>query len=347
MDSETNRSASMIFVMGTSRSGTTMMGRIFGKNATVFTFEEIHFFERVWSPGSAVQVYSHTEAENIFAKLISNQREGYLQEKHPEKYLAEAKKAVADYLAKNTSPQALFAPNLFAHFLSYEGAVNGKQIGCDQTPNNLLYATDIFEYYDNARAIVMVRDPRDVLLSQKGKWKRKFLGAGKNIPWKETIRSYINYHPITISKLWMASNEKVLKLMNHPRAMVIHFEQLIENPEEQIKKACEFLGLEYHENMLRVPQVGSSTGSDNPEALGIKKDNKNKFLKGLDSAEIKICENMTARIRKQYGYENTNISTNYLLLIWYYFSFPFKLALALLFNISRIKNIVDVIKRRL
>lgn len=340
-------SASMIFVMGTSRSGTTMMGRIFGKNAAVFTFEEIHFFERVWSPGSPVQIYSLAEAESTFAKLISNQREGYLQEKHPENYLAEAKKAVADYVTKNTAADALFAPALFAHFLSYESAVNGKKTGCDQTPNNLLYAADIFEYYDNARAIIMVRDPRDVLLSQKGKWKRKFLGGGKNIPWKETIRAYINYHPITISKLWMASNEKVLKLMNHPRAMVIHFEQLIENPETQIKNACEFLGLAYNESMLRVPQVGSSTGSDNPETLGIKKDNKNKFLKGLDTAEIKICESMTARIRKQYGYEDANVKPNYLLLIWYYISFPFKLILALLFNIGRIKNIVQVIKRRL
>ena len=340
-------SASMIFVMGTSRSGTTMMGRIFGKNAAVFTFEEIHFFERIWSPASPVQVYPLTEAENTFAKLISNQREGYLQEKHPENYLAEAKKAVAAYLAINNTEKALFAPALFAHFLNYESDANGKIIGCDQTPNNLLYAADIFEYFDNARAIIMVRDPRDVLLSQKGKWKRKFLGGGKNIPWKETLRAYINYHPITISKLWMASNEKVLKLMNHPRAMVIHFEQLTENPETQIKKACEFLGLTYHENMLRVPQVGSSTGSDNPETLGIKKDNKNKFLKGLDTAEIKICEKMTARIRKIYGYEDANVSPNYLFMFWYYISFPFKLTLALLFNIGRIKNIVQVIKRRL
>jgi hypothetical protein len=30
----------------------------------------------------------------------------------------------------------------------------------------------------------MIRDPRDVLLSQKGKWKRRTLGA-KNIPRKE------------------------------------------------------------------------------------------------------------------------------------------------------------------
>jgi len=332
--------------MGTSRSGTTMMGRIFGKNEAVFTFEEIHFFERIWSPGSPQQHYTQTQAVEVFTKLISNQRDGYLREKHPEKYIAEAEKAIANYLAQSTN-NALFAPNLFAYFLQYESKLHHKSMGCDQTPLNLLFASDIFSYFPTAKAIIMVRDPRDVLLSQKGKWKRKFLGAGKNIPWKETIRAYLNYHPYTISKLWNSSNNKVQKLVSHPQVMVVKFEDLIENPETLLKKACAFLDITYSADMLSVPQVGSSTGSDNPQALGINKSNKNKFLKGLNHAEIRICESVTKNLRSAYGYTNSGVSQNYILLIWYVLSFPVKLFLAFLFNVGRIKNLRQSIKRRL
>lgn len=36
-----------IFIVGNSRSGTTMMGRILGNHTDVFTFHELHFFEQL------------------------------------------------------------------------------------------------------------------------------------------------------------------------------------------------------------------------------------------------------------------------------------------------------------
>ena len=36
-----------IFIIGNSRSGTTMLSRILGLNKDIYTFQEIHFFERM------------------------------------------------------------------------------------------------------------------------------------------------------------------------------------------------------------------------------------------------------------------------------------------------------------
>ena len=41
-----------IFVVGSSRSGTTMMGRILGNHSDVFTFKELHFFGTIWTNNS-------------------------------------------------------------------------------------------------------------------------------------------------------------------------------------------------------------------------------------------------------------------------------------------------------
>ncbi|MFI5135892.1 MAG: sulfotransferase, partial [Chitinophagales bacterium] len=38
-----------IFVVGNSRSGTKMMGRILGNHEKVHAFPEMHFFEQLWS----------------------------------------------------------------------------------------------------------------------------------------------------------------------------------------------------------------------------------------------------------------------------------------------------------
>ena len=46
----------MLFVVGNSRSGTTMMGRILGNHPDVFTFGELHFFGQLWSPRIFIRV---------------------------------------------------------------------------------------------------------------------------------------------------------------------------------------------------------------------------------------------------------------------------------------------------
>ena len=41
-----------IFIVGSSRSGTTMLGRILAKNLEIFTFRELHFFGTLWTSNS-------------------------------------------------------------------------------------------------------------------------------------------------------------------------------------------------------------------------------------------------------------------------------------------------------
>nr|MCR5854169.1 sulfotransferase [Thermodesulfobacteriota bacterium] len=98
--------------------------------------------------------------------------------------------------------------DVYKFFLYYETKKNKKEIPCEQTPRNLYYLKEIFENVPEAKVIYMLRDPRAVLLSQKNKWKMKFLGH-KNMPLKEALRSWINYHPYTISKLWNSASKAV------------------------------------------------------------------------------------------------------------------------------------------
>lgn len=336
----------MLFVVGNSRSGTTMMGRILGSHSDVFTFGELHFFGQLWSPASK-SVLETEQAEELAAKLLCIQREGYRTHGHYDNYRDEARKLCEVLLEKRVKP-----PRLFLEFLSYETSRNSKSIPCDQTPRNVFYIDEILKYYPQAKIINMVRDPRDVLQSQKRKWKRRFLG-GSDLPIKETIRDWINYHPITISRIWHTAVTAADNVSNNDNVMTIYFEKLLADPERTIKEICDFVDIDSSASMLDVPQVGSSVSADKPTVTGINPTRAGNWnsdslqLNVLNSSEIYINQKINSDLMTKHNYTPVDIRPNYLRLLFSTLSFPLKILLAFLFNLDRIKNIRETLKRRL
>lgn len=67
----------IIFVVGNSRSGTTMLGRILGRASDVFTFNVLHFFEQMWQPQIPAERIKQETAIEYAARLMAVQRDGY------------------------------------------------------------------------------------------------------------------------------------------------------------------------------------------------------------------------------------------------------------------------------
>ncbi|MBD3288830.1 hypothetical protein GF337_08520 [candidate division KSB1 bacterium] len=338
-----NEKNPVIFVVGNSRSGTTMMGRIIGMHPKVFTFGELHFFGQLWSATDKDRSLSGEQALNLLKRLFTIQRDGYLRQGNPRRFKEEAR-TVLDSIEQRESMRSL---DVFRAFLDYETRRNSKTIPCDQTPRNVYYIGDILELIPEARIVNMVRDPRDVLLSQKKKWKRRFLG-GKYIPLQEAFRAWVNYHPITISKMWNAAINSADKYRDHQRIFQLRFEDLINRPEESIHSVVDFLGLQFSENMLELPQIGSSSGNDHPERKGINKNAAGRWQKGgLSPAEIAICTKVTTDTMKKHGYQPTEHKRPIFKMLKSYLIFPVKLGFAFMFNVKRMRNLKDTIRRRL
>lgn len=331
--------ARRIFVVGNSRSGTTMMGRILGNHPEIFTFHELHFFEQLVSAEKLQNGITIDEARHLFAMLLSIQRIGLFAERRPEQFKEEATSAL---------PEDVYSPfAVYYKFLNYETLLNHKQIPCEQTPRNIFYLKEIISNDPEARIIFMLRDARDVLLSQKQKWKRRYLGA-KHIPFRESVRAWSNYHPITISKLWNSSYNSARHFFDHSQVHRIRFEDLVNNPSASIKNICGFLGVSYSDQLLEVPNIGSSLLGDDPEKKGINKDRSGSWQKGgLTSGEIFYCDRITKKIRHENNYADSGVSANPFLVIWYGLTFPLKLIMAFALNIHRMRNIADTLKRRM
>ena len=329
-----------IFVVGNSRSGTTLMGTILGRHAIVFRFEELHFFEELWSATDSGDSCSRMAAAVLIAKLFDIQRNGYLTRGDWRDFLKEAESVV----------EAIATPipiaQVFKSFLEYEAQLQGKQIPCEQTPQNILYLSEILEQYPHARIIHMIRDPRAILLSQKNRWRRPFLA--ENIPKREAIRYWINYHPITISQLWKANVRATNQFLEDERVYTLRYEDLLTQAETEVKKICQFIGIDYSSELLEVPQVNSSSQKDAPQQRGINKDRADSWKQGgLSQVELYWCQRINQSLMATHGYQAQAVSANPILLLLSSGLFPIKLSLAILLSLKRMKNLGEAIKRRL
>jgi len=327
-----------IFIVGSSRSGTTMMGRILGNHQGVFTFKELHFFGTIWTNHSESDL-DRKQQIDLLSRLLCIEKNGLFQQDN----ISDFNNKASAILANKNVPNPL---NIYELFLAKITSDNKCLIACDQTPKNMYYLSEILSYFPNAKVINMVRDQRDVLLSQKNKWKRRFLGASA-IPLSEAFRSYINYHPILSAKIWNSSLEYTAKFINNSRVRVVRFEDLLVEPIRIVKDLCQFLEIDFNKKMLKVPVIGSSTQQDVKNQFLIDSSKKEKWKNGgLNSAEIYLSQLVTNRMMKKFKYDVGRFQFPPMLTLFYLVTFPIKLILAFLFNIKRMGNIVEVIKKR-
>ncbi len=287
----------IIFITGASRSGTTMLSLILGKHKQILGLQELHYFGDLWDPQKKPEALSETKMQELAATLFARQEHGIWRASGTAADNKRAQKLIDSLALEERN-----AAGIFAAVLSELALGEGKEIACEQTPRNIYYAERLLELYPESHVIHIVRDPRAVLASQKNRWQMRRLG-GKNVPLSELVRTWFNYHPFTMNKLWSKANNLAIALTGHPRFITLRFEDLVDDPSVEIQKLCDFLDLEFDQTMLDIPQYGSSTVKHGNAKTGIVKDVVNQWEKILSKGEIRYCEHAAAPLMKYFSYD--------------------------------------------
>ena len=335
-----------IFVVGASRSGTTLLGRILGRNSAVHFFQELHFFEEIWFPSEDPAPLSREDARAMLVKLLHVQSLGYLRSKNSP--VDPRWTAVADEILDQFVGGPYLPHRLHSAFLRHVSREAGCRASVEHTPAYALYSKEILALYPNAKIVHIVRDPRDVLTSQRLKYQRRKLDPQTSgFTRKETLRAWANYHPWVTANLWKVAVQGVRAVeADTSRVLTVRFEDLSASPDKEVERICDFLGLEYSPDMLMVPSTNSSRKKSDPNARGINRDvAKSAWPANLPEGHVHICEQIAGSLMEHYGYATTKrpkwakagISMLSLL--------P-KGAIALGLNLERSTNIVNSIRRR-
>jgi hypothetical protein len=330
----------LIFTCGSSRSGTSMMCYLLGLGTRVFATTELHFFEHLSTAAERRSQLTRDDALRIASGLLRHQRYGAAFD-HESSLEDEA----AAFLRERFGERVPGAMELFAGLLVHLAESKGKDVPCEQTPRNVFYLDDILASYPHARVIVTVRDPRDVLASQKHKWKTQRRNA--RLPLREAVRLRLNYHPITTSLLWNAAVRAGDRHAAHERVRIVRFEDVLAAPEREVQAICEFLELPYEPEMLSVPQVKSSFDPREQTPVGINPSAAGRWARGaLRRSEVYLCERITREGMRLHGYEPVTklpppgVALDLL-------SFPVKVGAAFVANRGRNRSMLEGIKRRL
>lgn len=113
----------------------------------------------------------------------------------------------------------------FYRYILFNKIPNDKKRWCEKTPANVRYFDKILSYFNNnVKLIHIIRDGRDVMLSQHPKNPDKYWVSPKR---------------------WVNDVKAGLKFKDHPNVFTMKYENLILNYSEVVKEICDFIGEDF------------------------------------------------------------------------------------------------------
>lgn len=206
------------FIVGHERSGTTLLAAAFDRHSRVAVPPETHFFTDVCP---ARQAHRRADCAFMVNHLFRGNR-------------------IRDL---NLSPQELFHriegahptwSQLFVEVLRLYAESRGKTRVGEKTPNHWRVVPQLLDLFPGSRAIWVVRDARDTVLSLM------------KVPWKR--HSNLALHGVQ----WRITTERMLACESQfaGRILRVKFEDLVTTPQAQLERACRFIGINFEPQQL-------------------------------------------------------------------------------------------------
>ena len=277
------KSDSPFFIVGTQRSGTTLLRLILNSHSLIAVPEEATFLMPLLKRRYLQTKISGEDLQSLINYLRLNPQFS-LWSKDYSKYF--------DILLQKKEIHVKELINdLFTIYAHYEG----KKIWGDKTPSFFRKIDILYTLFPNAKFIHIVRDGRDVFNS----W-RKIDASKNNAPVVAMDWSYKLYEI-----------EKSFKKIPDKNKITIRYEDLLDEPEKVLLDVCLFLGVEYESEMLNFYKKSKKYIGKHHSSLifcPITDKNKFKWKKELTPQEISSFILIARKFLKKYNY-NTQTAT--------------------------------------
>lgn len=132
--------------------------------------------------------------------------------------------------------------SLIEKWLLAYGEKKGKNYISEKTPANILFFEELISIFPRSRFIFCLRDPRSVVSS--------LLEVGKRSKIKGLPAPSITTNIFEAIDTVNMHNNAGIKVMNHPRVLTIRYEDLVLYPENETRRICSWLNIEWCQSLL-------------------------------------------------------------------------------------------------
>lgn len=217
------------FIIGTGRCGTTMLAQMLNSHSKICVPFELQILFEESNNGARLYEIFHEKKNESFG---------------PEDFIALIE-ARCPYLFDGYFDLRVFFAKQQYPIYSLEKLVNAlygeiakskhKRIFIEQTPWYGQRIDILNELFPSAKYIHMVRDGRDVAISfARTPWWHNDIGQNLE-RWDAEVRKIIN------------SSNQILK---PGQIMQVRYEDFVEQPERELRRICDFLGIDFEDTML-------------------------------------------------------------------------------------------------
>lgn len=312
-----------------------MLAEMLGRHPDITALPELHFFEQLWMPVDAMKTVPLDQAFALTERLLHHARDGYFRPYEPGAHATEARHLVSSIPGGRRSKVALYRAVV-------EACAVGASCAVDHTPRYVYWVEELLHLFPDACVLFVVRDPRDVALSQR-RWGRSLLRSDV-VPWRIGLRHWLQYHPILVGLLWRSAATTDVA---PDRIFAVRFEQVIDAPEEALRPFLAAAGAEWHPIMASVSHNNSSNHSDARPGVGLQPAAAGRGVRDLDPTTLWLVDKVTAVQRERWGYASSGARPTSLGLLRQGASLPVKVLIAVVLSATRTRSILAAARRRL
>lgn len=261
------------FIVGSARSGTTLLRVILNAHSEVAVPPESRFVTELWNGSDEV------DPEDFIERLASHRQfQGWSLD--PD--LVRRELGGGDHITYARAVEGTYFAYMRAH---------GKTRWGDKTPRYVLKLPFLARLFPDARFVHLIRDGRNVALSY----------------------AKVPFGPKTAPKAAAVWSERIMtgvrdgRPLGPERYLELRYEDLVEDPERRTRELCDFLSLNFEPSMLDYTEkvdemVFEKASTYNPHVFEKPKAGVRSWETEMPESHVKLFEAVAGETLEMFGY---------------------------------------------
>lgn len=277
------------FIVGAPRSGTTLLQSLIAAHSMYYSLPETSFFTSILPQLGIIYNNPHAKLrpEDIDA-IRSNFR-----------YMTGRSLPALPEESDTADVRTFF------HIMLQAFNSDNKPRWVEKTTNHARSMMAIRRFFPCARFIHIIRDPVDSVASMR---------SIRPTSWRDRRIAYVGSYRES-AQLWVRCVEAALRYPDPDKVLHLHYEDLLAEPEAQLRRLFMFLGVPYEDGILetyarqaeRLYDSGRNPWQASTSIPGIRRDDRHKWRQRLSRTRVWLIQHYTEDLARYLGYFDARI----------------------------------------